>query len=668
MISVSHFTRQILFICILVVFVIPISTSVTLAQSPERALEKVEEYFRSQYGRDYVVLQWTYVVETWTDTSLGCPQPGIVYDEETIRGYNFSLEIDDDNTYELHSTLDGSSVVLCTPIDRALLIDFRTYQNGIYLIDYPDTWQIIENDNLSEVIISPRGEDDCEEVGLKILQRPVFGDATSMLNDAIREAGLVQNIGLQTPVGDSETALTMLYQAACGSIIRQYRVSAFPDQTTGFGIVILQWSPIPEFTEWSELYLDLVRSFRLLNGETVEENVASDIETDRLLAGYPIAHVFVQDIFIGEYSDLPGYSITSSADRLRRGLKFSSDGQYLAYIEPDFINGGERLEVGTIDAPRMTISPEIVTEFPATWSPNTTTLAFLTATDDEIDEDGTRLLEIHTATLEDRDNQPVIGQIPFVDDCEEQTTSYVSQKLYWQETGTNGNMFIFEWLPDDRFLFTMHCDGTGLAIWSPSDNSVETLGEDLRRPALTHDRTQLAAMDQNRGVQTINLQTGTLTPLTLDFPADQIAWSSDGRKLYYTNLFPTDDSLAINDPSLETVATDVLGTFPYESRQNTVSILEFNLATGATTTVWQGQAFAVGRMIAAPNNAGVLFSLIPSDREYALAFIEQSDSTTLRFLRPETQLFWLYPAASEAQLIAVASQPVISNAIPPSDE
>jgi hypothetical protein len=346
-------------------------------------------------------------------------------------------------------------------------------------------------------------------------------------------------------------------------------------------------------------------------------------------------------------------------------LKFSSDGQYLAYIEPDFINGGERLEVGTINSPRFTISSDIVPTFPATWSPNTATLAFLTPTENESGEDGMLLLDVHTSTLTDIDNQPLLGQIPFIDDCDEETTAYISERLYWQETGVRGNAFTFEWLPDDRFLFTMRCDGTGLAIWTPTEDSVEILGENLRRPTLAPDRTQLAAIDENRGVQLVNLQTGTLTPLTLDFPADQIALSVDGRKLYYTNLFPSDDALVVNDPSLEATTTNVLGTFPYESRQNTVSILEFNLATGDTTTIWQGQAFAVGRMIAAPNNAGVLFSLIPSDHEFTLAFIQEDDATTLRFSRPETELYWLYPSSNEAQLIAVASQPVISNAVPP---
>lgn len=659
MVSVLRFARHVLLVFIVFLLIIPQSDS-AIAQSPERALERVQDYFRGQYGRDYVLVRWTYQVQAWTDTSLGCPQPTVVYDEETIQGYNFTLEIsDDDQSYELHSNLDGSTVVLCTPIDRANLVAYRTYQNGVYLVDYPQSWQIVENDNLSEVIISPSGEDDCEEVGLKIVQQPFFGDAATMLDDAIREAGLVQNIGLQAPVGDSETALTMIYQAACGSVIRQYRVSAFPDPTTGFGTVILQWSPVQEFAEWAEVYLDILQSFNLLNGETVVENGGNVVDVDRLLAGYPVAHVFVQDIFIGEYGDLPGYAITSSADRSRRGLKFSSDGQYLAYIEPDFINGGERLEVGTINAPRITISPELVPDFPATWSPNTTTLAFLTPSEDEDGE----FLNVYTSTLTDVDNQPLLGQIPYIDDCDEQNTPYVSERLYWRETGVGGNSFTFEWLPDDRFLFTMRCDGNGLAIWNPSDNSVEVLGENLRRATLAADRTQLAAIDENRGVHLVNLQTGTLTPLVLDFPADQVALSMDGRKLYYTNLFPSED-LVIDDPSVETTTTAVLGTFPYESRQNTVSILEFNLAMGDSTTVWQGQAFAVGRMVPAPNNAGVLFSLIPSDREYALAFIEQVDVTTLRFSRPETELYWLYPAASEAQLIAVASQPIIASAIP----
>ena len=48
----------------------------------------------------------------WPDTSLGCPQPGMMYAQVITPGYSFLLEVAGEQ-YELHTDLTGESVALC---------------------------------------------------------------------------------------------------------------------------------------------------------------------------------------------------------------------------------------------------------------------------------------------------------------------------------------------------------------------------------------------------------------------------------------------------------------------------------------------------------------------------------------------------------------------------
>jgi len=58
---------------------------------------------------------------TWTDTSLGCPQPGILYAQVTTPGYNILLEAMG-QTFSYHTDV----------IDRVILCDIRP-PNEIFL-------------------------------------------------------------------------------------------------------------------------------------------------------------------------------------------------------------------------------------------------------------------------------------------------------------------------------------------------------------------------------------------------------------------------------------------------------------------------------------------------------------------------------------------------------
>lgn len=48
----------------------------------------------------------------WSDTSLGCPQPGYMYAQVITPGYKIILKAQD-KEYEYHTDDQGSSVVLC---------------------------------------------------------------------------------------------------------------------------------------------------------------------------------------------------------------------------------------------------------------------------------------------------------------------------------------------------------------------------------------------------------------------------------------------------------------------------------------------------------------------------------------------------------------------------
>jgi hypothetical protein len=50
----------------------------------------------------------------WSDTSLGCPQPGQTYAQVITPGYRVVLDVDGE-TYEVHTDATGENVVICQP-------------------------------------------------------------------------------------------------------------------------------------------------------------------------------------------------------------------------------------------------------------------------------------------------------------------------------------------------------------------------------------------------------------------------------------------------------------------------------------------------------------------------------------------------------------------------
>jgi hypothetical protein len=85
------------------------------APSPEMiALAAAQAHLEGYLGRELSGIQVAYGPAQWSDTSLGCPQEGVQYEERAISGFQFEMTVDGE-MHELHTSQDGGLVVLCRP-------------------------------------------------------------------------------------------------------------------------------------------------------------------------------------------------------------------------------------------------------------------------------------------------------------------------------------------------------------------------------------------------------------------------------------------------------------------------------------------------------------------------------------------------------------------------
>ena len=89
-----------------------------LPRPPVGILQAAVTHLAGELGisRDNVAVVSFEPVE-WSDTSLGCPLPGMVYAQVITPGYMVLLEAAGQQ-YEIHTDRTGSSVVLCPSTSR----------------------------------------------------------------------------------------------------------------------------------------------------------------------------------------------------------------------------------------------------------------------------------------------------------------------------------------------------------------------------------------------------------------------------------------------------------------------------------------------------------------------------------------------------------------------
>jgi hypothetical protein len=154
----------------------------------------------------------------------------------------------------------------------------------------------------------------------------------------------------------------------------------------------------------------------------------------------------------------------------------------------------------------------------------------------------------------------------------------------------------------------------------------------------------------------IDVSTGNSTAIELSAPADQAAWSIDGKQIYFSVLtIKTEINLA--DEADRERGTAQFGEWPFTSTVYDVTLQRLDLASGIAATVFEGEGRGIGRIVAAPDGSGVLFTFIQGDTLLADSFANNVSSVELVRQYPATLLYWLPLPTGAAQLTAMTDAP-----------
>lgn len=661
---------------ILVVFCIVFSLSFAAgstaqAPNPDDIRGIAQNYLLEQMNREAVLLEFSFEGVTWNDGSLGCPQDGEFYTQAQVAGFQWQFLMDDGVRYNVHTDAFGQSLVLCPETSTDTLV-YSTFEGSFFNIQHPNLWSVSPQSE-TDFIFSFRGQTACNTPQMRVLVTSQVEDSALLLDTYLngtvpRENFMQQGLGFSAGyIGDCNGALT------------GYRVSALPG-TTNVSYIVIQSVPAGIFDVWQPIFTTMLASFQpgFANltapnstaptappqpqdegaaqqpPPTVENAVTALPATETPvpvvpappppppidISTVPVIHHFLGDLYIGTLNQLPGRGLTRAATTERRHFATSWDGTQLAYIE----NGNELHTVNTfnIELPNE-LSTEASPYFVPTWQAEGAALAFMRSDNaiEIISPDGTR-----NATPE----------LDFNDNCPD-ATGFRADALLNDEQS-----LLLSWLSGDRFLYTPNCDGTGLHIIGSNGNLIADLGDDLRHAAVSPRRDRVAAA-RGDSIVIINLDDLTEQTLAPSFRADLLAWDITGTQLYSVHI-TAGDPLLFDDESRQLEAEGVLGTFPYQAQQNTLTLFQIDTNNLVEVQLWQDTGYAVGGIKAAPDGSGILMTVIPSDFLWLTNFISQLEPNVVAASTPDTQLFWVPTRAilasegeaSNAQRLAFTSQ------------
>jgi len=628
----------------------------------DRARVNAQQWLLRTLGKPGLLLiEYTYAGTSWPDTSMGCPVAGETPRPEVVHGYVWTFLFDNLVRYEVHSNLDGTMAVLCSSTNVAPDVSLTTYSTQAFTILVPEPWLVFANADKSEVLFAPQASDECDQPGMRVtvLGRVASGvTPDQLIDDYLNDGGYTDTPTARTSAGSF--GRTAEFEAACDALTRQQRISAFVQYGSAYQVE--QWAPQDQFGEWAELFANMVNQFSpadsstVLPGEPSGGEPAGDSDGEQAaeaagpveLAGLPMAHVFVGDIFIGALNTIPGRSVTTVPTWQRRFLTFAPDGLRLAFVD---VTNAELRVIDTAEgrSPRR-VAEGIDPSFPPAWSPDGSRIAYVVGPGEGAGD----AYEIRAAA--DGGEPEVLGAFVLGGECAH-TPDDPADAAYFAEAGPGGHDPVLAWLPDDLFLVSMRCDG-GLGVLSLADNQITELGADLIDGALAPDRTRFAARTP-AGVAILDFRTWERTNLSLGEGVGQVAWSADGATIY-ASLEQLADSLTLDSAADRARGEEVFGFWPVTIHVSDLTLVAVDLETRRERVLWQGQGRGLGRISPAPDGSGLLFALVPSGALVAEVFQSGGDAFALRENWPAAGLYWLGTGETTARLLAYSGQPAFA--------
>lgn len=644
----------------------------------DRARANAQQWLLKRIERpDLLLIEYSYSLSTWPNTARGCPVAGQTYDAQEATGYRWTFLFDNMVRYEVHSDVDGNDVVLCWAQSLTSEAQLGLFNTTTFAILKPEAWLVFPNENSSEVLFAPQQDAPCDQPGMRVrvLGRVASGvTADRLLTDRAAQLGAVEQPDARESAGVS--GRSTVFETDCGGAPRRVKLTAVVQYGSAYEIE--QWAPASHFDNWHPLFRNMLSQFTPGTGALIPGMAAASDQAAApdsappesadaaapnepgepaapapvnlaALPPFPLAQVFVGDVFLGALNNIPGRSVTNTPDAAHRFVTFSPDGLAIAFIDAA-TSQLRMLPVENI-SPR-TLASAVRPDFPPAWSPDSARIAYVGADGGDA---SSPQRTIYTLPVTGGDSVAA-GAFTYETGCDA-AFSDPADDAYAREAGPNGVENVLEWLPDGQFLVSTGCAG-GLALFAPATGQLTPLGDDLRGGALSPDRTRFLART-SWGPVLLELPAGTRADLGLDARAQALAWAADGAAFYYSTATPA-DAQTLDDPADEARGRAVFGFWPVTIGVYDLALVRVDLAGPVENTLWQGQGRAVGQIAPAPDGSGVLFSVIPSSLLLAEVFQAEGDAFALESVRPTPALFWLARGSSAAVLLAYAGQPAFA--------
>jgi hypothetical protein len=621
----------------------------------EQALKQATIFLSKQIGKPISAVDtYTYEVDTFPDAGMGCPEPGKTYPPQPTQAYKFLITVSG-ISYDVRTTLDGSRSVLCPNAAIKQDAALSTYRSPQFSIAYPNRWNFI--DRGADIFFGLSATPVCSQPGMIVVALGAADSdetADKLLDEYARSTPGVKLGAARTSVGNIGRSAVYVAPCADGSS-RQTRVTTY--LAYGRAYRVLQFAPQSAFDQWADVFLKILQQFSPGTGGA-NNNAGSAVKPPTSSPLALVAHIFGGNVYVGSLTDLPGTAITTDAgsDHVYRDVVVSPSGARLAFIDP--ASATLYVAPASGDAAPQKLAEKVTAGYPPAWSPDSSEVAYLF---DEGVKDGERAIYSLIAAKVDGKATRKIGDTQSIRvGCSGSAMGTdPAEQLYWSEVGFGGNSLLLIWSRTGAIYYSLGCDGVGVGQIAQA-GSGSVVHPELRRARLSPDGAELlgliGAPSQSPRLARIDTKERTVTAIAVPITPDQVAWSADGKAIYYSTVTEK-ETIRLDADAQRESGMKAFGTWPFETTIYDAALHRIDLATNVDTELYKAVGRAIGHIMPSPDGSGVLFTFVQGTSNLVEAFRNNVSVGDLRRQAPNVLLYWLPLPDRQPQLLAVTMDP-----------